>query len=199
MPPPTRSISALKCMSSFTSPEPGIPLMGGPFCLPCCTSPSPADTVRQPQCRCSSLLYPPHCWEQRDWSDGPDGSVWAKSHEWGERLLGCWSGGPSLGKEDRSPDTQQQGTCSRIPTTIHKDIPLPFLPSHPFANPTFLCTLNSSKPVKAPNQTRRDFTPFSLNLPQVELMSLYTLPSFPNIPSLSSSTSSVAQGGEYTL
>lgn len=29
----------------------------------------------------------------------------------------------------------------------------------------FLCTLNSSQPVKAPNQTRRDFIPFSLNLP----------------------------------
>lgn len=55
-------------------------------------------------------------------------------------------------------------------------------PSHPATNPTFLCTLHSSEPVKAPNPTRRNFTPFSLNLPQVELMSLYTSPSLPASP-----------------
>lgn len=51
----------------------------------------------------------------------------------GER--GCWAArveGLSLGKEDRGPGhTQPQGTCSRIPTAIHKDIPLPFLPLIP--------------------------------------------------------------------
>lgn len=47
------------------------------------------------------------------------------------------------------------------------------LPFRPFTKLTFLCTLNSSQPVKAPNQTRRDFIPFSLNLPQVELVCLY--------------------------
>lgn len=62
--------------------------------------------------------------------------------------------------------------------------PSSLCPSHPFTNPTSLCTLNSSEPVKAPNPTRRDLTPFSLNLPQVELTSPYTSPFPDTLPSL---------------
>lgn len=66
----------------------------------------PADTVRQPQCRSGSLLYPPHCWEQRNGSDGPDRSVWAKSHEWKREAASVE--GISLGKARGPGHTQHR-------------------------------------------------------------------------------------------
>lgn len=100
-----------------------------------------------------------------------------------ERLRDARVVGLSPGNGAGSPGHRNRAPAPGFSVPFIKTSPSPPLPSPPFTNPTFLCTLNSSKPVKAPNQTRQDFTPFLLNLPRAELMSLYTSSSFPNPPS----------------
>lgn len=111
-------------------------------------------------------LRPPHGPGQRAPSDGPDWSVWAGPREW--RVAGGW-----LGAGDSGPGCGHRASAPGFSAPFIKMSAASLLPSQPFTKPTFLCTLNSSQPVKAPNQTRRDFIPFSLNLPQAELVCLY--------------------------
>lgn len=124
--------------------------------------------LRQVQCR-SSRPPPPaslHGLGQRVRSDGPDWNVWARPREW--RVAGHW-----LGAGDSDPGCGHRAPAPGFSAPFIKMSAASLLPFRPFTKLTFLCTLNSSQPVKAPNQTRRDFIPFSLNLPQVELVCLY--------------------------
>lgn len=115
-----------------------------------------------------------HCWQQRHPSERPspmNGCERLLGHSSGRPLLGQWGPGPGA--------TQELGTCSGFSAPFIKTLSCPLL-SPPFANLTFLCTWNSSKLVKAPNQTQWAFSFFfPPNLPWVELTSLYILSAFP--------------------
>ena len=175
MPPPAPAPLALRGLSPFicpTRPEPppfhGRDTFPGGWALPSPTCPPHFCQwmLRRAQCRSSRPSAPHMDWDRGPGQMGQTGVCWpGRVNE--ER----WATG--LGAGDSGPGCGHWAPAPGFSAPFIKMSATSLLPFRPFTKPTFLCTLNSSQPVKAPNQTRRDFTPFSLSLPQVELVCLY--------------------------